>query len=221
MSRLDDSAPKGSQLMKSHNLLAAAAGTLIALSAVVISLPHRATAQTNPTLTNIIPNSESATLQARITAINRKTRAVTLVGSSGDRATVTAGPAVRLEKLKVGDRVNAQYYRSVAFMVKPPAGGNGTPVSDDQITQIIAQPAQAPGGIAVRLTKVSGTVVGIDLAAHRIDLVSPAGGGVYTIDVTEPSRIAMLGSLKVGDTITAAVSQALAVSIEPAPKRWF
>jgi hypothetical protein len=205
-----------------NSLPTAAAVTLIACAAAapVIVLPHVAAAQ-NPTINNLIPESESATIQARITAINRKTRAVTLVGATGDKVTVTAGPVVRLEKLKVGDRVNAQYYRSVAFLVKPPAGGNGTPVSDDQVAQILAQPAQAPGGVGIRLTKISGTVVGVDLAAHRVDLVSPSGGGVYTIDVTDPSRIALLGSLKVGDTITAVISQALAVSIEQAPKRWF
>ena len=210
--------------MKFPNTLATAvAVTLIACAApsLSIALSQGAAAQGNPTPTNVIPESESATLQARITAIHPKTRAITLAGASGDKVTVTAGPAVRLEMLKVGDRVNAQYYRSVAFMVKPPAGGNGTPVSDDQITQLLAQPAQAPGGIGVRLTKVSGTIVGIDLAAHRVDLVSPSGGGIYTIDVTDPSRVAMLGSLKVGDTVTAVISQALAVSIERAPKRWF
>ena len=46
-------------------------------------------------------------------------------------------------------------------------------------------------------------------------------GGVYTLHVTDPARIPMLSSLKVGDTITAVVSQAVAVSIEPAPKSWF
>ena len=34
-------------------------------------------------------------------------------------------------------------------------------------------------------------------------------------------RQALLETLKVGDTITAVVSQALAVSITPAPKSWF
>lgn len=208
--------------MKSSNAWWMVAAALVAASpGLLLALPRQAMAQNNPTVSNIVPESEATTIQAKITAINTKTRAVTLAGAEGSRVTVTAGPAVRLEKLKVGDRVNAQYYRSVAFLVKPPAGGGGTPVSDDQITQVIAQPAQAPGGVGVRLTRVSGTVVGIDMAAHRVDLVNPSGGGVYSIDVTDPSRIAMLGSLKVGDTITAVVSQALAVSIEPARKRWF
>jgi hypothetical protein len=52
-------------------------------------------------------------------------------------------------------------------------------------------------------------------------MVNPSGGGVYTIHVTDPARQALLGQLKVGDTVTAVVSQALAVSIEPARKSWF
>jgi hypothetical protein len=124
--------------------------------------------------------------------------------------------------LKVGDTVNAQYYRSVAFMVTPPKGGMGVPApGQDEIAQMIAQPAQAPGGVGVRMTKISGTVVGIDMAAHSIDVVEPSGGRIYTIDVTDPARIAMLPELKVGDTITAVISQMLAVSIDPAPKSWF
>ena len=197
---------------------------LLAMAVVVgtpLLAPVHAAPQGNPVMTNVIPASESVRLRATITAINPATRAVSLRGQSGETFTVTAGPVVRLELLKVGDKVDVQYYRSVAFMVRPPSGGSGTPVSDDQMTQLIAQPAEAPGGVGVRLTKISGTVVGIDLAAHRVDLVNPTGGGIYTIDVTDPSRIAMLGSLKVGDTITAVVSQAVAVSIEPAPKGWF
>lgn len=207
--------------MSPYRSLPSAAALMACMAIALLAAPTRhAAAQANPTLTNVIPPSESATLTARITAINRKTRAITLASASGERVTVTAGPAVRLEKLKVGDRVTAQYYRSVAFMLSPPTGGNGTPANTDQVAELVAQPAQAPGGVGVRLTKISGTVVGIDMAAHRLDLVNPSGGAIFTVDVTDPSRISMLSSLKVGDTITAVVSQALAVSIEPA-RRWF
>jgi hypothetical protein len=106
-------------------------------------------------------------------------------------------------------------------MVSQSEPGNSAPQSNDQMTQVTAQPVQTPGGVGVRLTKVSGLVVGLDMAAHSIDIVNPSGGGVYTIDVTDPARIALLSQLKVGDTITATISQALAVSIEPAPKSWF
>jgi hypothetical protein len=199
--------------------------TAIAIAAAVqvlpLALPQAVIAQGNPVLSNIIPESEAVTLQARITAIDPTKRWVTLAGASGHQITVVAGPNVRLEMLKVGDRVNAKYYRSVGFVVNPPTGGSGVPVNEDTIAQIIARPVQAPGGVGVKLTKISGTVVGVDMAAHSVDLVNPSGGGVYTIDVTDPARITMLGSLKVGDTVTAVVSEALAVSIEPASTSWF
>jgi hypothetical protein len=200
-----------------------AAGIVVSCAAILCSGPlsHSAVAQGNPVITNGVPESESATVQAKITAIDPKTRAITLVGASGHTVTVTAGPIVRLDMLKVGDSVNAKYYRSVAFLVKSPQGGNGTPVTDDELKQVTAQPLQAPGGVGLRMTKVSGTVVGIDMAAHSVDIVNPSGGGVITLDVTDPKRISMLGSLKVGDTIMAVISEALAVSVEPAPKRWF
>lgn len=192
----------------------------ITVCAVPLVAPRPAAAQ-NPVLTNVVPESESMTIHAKITAIDPGTRAVTLAGASGQKVTVTAGPNVRLEMLKVGDTVNAKYYRSVAFMVTPPAGGNAAPTSKDQIDEALARKVDAPGGVGIRTTQVQGTVVGIDLADNTVDVVNPSGGGVYTLHVTDPARIPMLSSLKVGDTITAVVSQVVAVSIEPAPKSWF
>ncbi len=199
----------------------------IAALALLPMLPRAALAQTSPAqpnpppphpvLTNVVPQSERATVQATITAIDPTTRAVTLRGRSGSSVTVTAGPAVRLELLKTGQTVNADYYRSVGFVVTSPRGGNGTPVSNNETTRMLAPNLHTPGGVAVQTTKISGTVVGIDLAAHRIDVVNPSGGGVYTLDVTDPARIAKLPTLNIGDTVTAVVSQTLAVSITPAP----
>jgi hypothetical protein len=192
------------------------AAILLAWCALPISLPNPAAAQQNPVLTNVIPPSEEVTFHAKIQAVDMNTRQVTLQGRDGHRVTVVAAPDVNLNNLNPGQTVNAKYYRSVAFMVSPSMN-----VPKDQIDQIIAQPAQAPGGVAVSKTEVSGLVVGIDLAAHSIDVVNPTGGGVYTLDVTNPARIAMLPQLKVGDTITAVISQALLVSVVPAPKSWF
>ena len=190
-------------------------GGAVVVPAMVSSL---ASAQSNnPVLSNVIPQSAAVTLHAKIRAINPEAREVTLAGRSGTSVTVQAGPAVRLDMLRVGDTVNAQYYRSVAFMLSAP----GVPAPEDQMEQAIAQSAQAPGGVGVRETKISGLVVGVDLAAHSVDAVNPSGGGIYTIDVTDPSRQALLETLKVGDTITAVVSQALAVSVTPAPRSGF
>ena len=193
----------------------------LAVSAQWVVPIQPAAAQNNPVLTNVIPESEAVTLHAKISAINPATRAVTLVGANGTSVTVTAGPVVRLELLKVGDSVNAKYYRSVAFVVTLPQPGTGTPPANDSLTQLTAQPATTPGGVGVRLIKVGGLVVGLNVAAQTVDLVNPSGGGVYAVHVTDPARAAELGTLKIGDTITAVVSEAFAVSIEPAPTSFF
>jgi len=90
---------------------------------------------------------------------------------------VVAGPAVRLNLLKVGDRVDARYVRSVALLVRSPTPGNEVPASDDQDAAILAQNVSGTGGVAMRLTKISGTVVAIDLAAHSLQIVNPCLSG--------------------------------------------
>lgn len=203
--------------MISHRFsLAAAAAALAALPLAGPGLAQGIGPQTS-TVTSPIPHPASVTLQARITAINPETRAVTLTGANGNTVTITAGPLVRLENLKVGDTVNAQYDRAVAFLVSGP----GETIPDDTLAAAAARNPNAPGGGAVSLLRISATVVGIDLDAHSVDLVNPTGGGVLTVVVTDPRRIALLETLKVGDTVTAAVTEALAVSITPAPKSWF
>ena len=76
-------------------LSTAAAATVIGSAASVLPaapLPHPAAAQANPTLKNIVPESEAVTIHAKIQAINPSTRQVTLLGRSGTPVTVIAGP---------------------------------------------------------------------------------------------------------------------------------
>ena len=210
--------------MKSNKIKLKATTAFIAVVAVCIAtlaVLQSAHAQTSAAIQNVIPQSESVTLQAKITAIDPSTRTVTLKNAQGDKFTVIAGQGVRLDMLKVGQTVNAQYYRSVAFVINPPQGGMGVPVSNDQFMQVTAQPVTGPGGVVVQVVKMTGTVVGIDRSSNSVSIVNPSGGPVVTIDVTNPARAAMLSQLKVGDTISAVVSQELAVSITPAPKRWW
>ena len=208
--------------MKSSKTLArmAAASAVACMGfTLAIALPHPAAAQNNPTLS--VPETEAVTAQARIAGIDPKTRAVRLIGASGHTFTVTAGPAVRLNLLQIGNRVDVKFYRAVAFAVAPPRVSNGVPVNDDELKQVLVQSAQAPGGVGLRLIRISGTIVSIDMASHSLDLVNPSGGSVFTVAVTDPARIQAMNSLKVGDTITAVISEALAVSIEPSRRRWF
>jgi hypothetical protein len=208
-------------VIPSRHLCAATVAAFVAAAALPLTLPASAAAQANPKLENVVPESAAVSFAAKIRSIDPATRQVVLVGRAGTPVTVVAGPVVRLELLKPGDTVNVKYYRSVAFVVSAPESSGGAPPPPASIAAALARRTEAPGGIGVRVIKVSGLVVGIDLAAHSVDLVPAGGGGVYTIDVTDPARAAHLAQLHVGDTVTAVVSEALAISITPAPKSWF
>jgi len=191
-----------------HAMFAAFA---IAVGTLTAVLPQPAAAQRKAS--NIVPEAASVTMQAKITALDPATRHVTLAGLSGRTVTVKAGPAVRLEMLKVGDTVNAHYYRSVAFIVSPPSA----PVPENKMAAVLARPVAEPGGAVGTVTRMSVNVVAIDLAANTIDVVNPKGGEVVSVTVTDPARQAFLPKIKVGDTLTAVVSETLAVAIDPAP----
>jgi hypothetical protein len=190
---------------------AAFAALAIACGALATILPQPAAAQRKAS--NIIPEAASVSMQAKITALDMATRHVGLQGPSGQTVMVKAGPGIRLEMLKVGDTVHAQFYRSVAFVVSPPSA----PVPENEIAEVLARPVEQPGGVAGSVTRLSVNVVGIDLAAKTIDVVNPKGGEVISVTVTDPERQAFLPKIKVGDTLTAVISESLAVAIDPAP----
>jgi hypothetical protein len=89
-----------------------AGATALILASGVQMLPSvtlsSAAAQGGAPVQNLIPESEAVTLHAKITAIDPNSRSVTLKSPSGQQVTVTAGPVVRLDMLKVGDTVNVK-----------------------------------------------------------------------------------------------------------------
>jgi hypothetical protein len=213
--------------MKKRNLPSSSSLAIMLALSIAAAMPVAAPAQNsmspnsmsspNSTEMQTVPQAAEVTIVAKIKSINTEERQVTLVTKDGTETVVDAGPEVRLDMLKKGDKVTAQYYRSVAFALSTP----GATVPEDQMTQMIAKKASAPGGIGVKVTRISGLVVGIDMASNSVQIVDPSGGLVHTVIVTDPSRIAMLPQLQVGTTVTAVVSEMLAVSIQPAPKGLF
>jgi hypothetical protein len=63
---------------------------------------------------------------------------------------------------------------------------------------------------------VTGLVVGIDPTAHTVSLVDPSGGGIRTIDVVTPEGQQGMKLIKIGDTITTIITEAVLVGVEPA-----
>ena len=84
------------------------------------------------------------------------------------------------------------------------------------VAEVKAVPGERPaGGVGAKII-VTGLVVGVNPVAHTISLVDPTGGEVRTLNVKDQQYQQMMGSIKVGDTITAVISEALVAAVEPA-----
>ncbi|MBK8210176.1 MAG: hypothetical protein IPK78_09520 [Rhodospirillales bacterium] len=160
-------------------------------------------------------DTDTVTARATVKSVDMKTRMVTLVGPNGQTMTMKAGDQVQnLAQVKPGDIVIARFYESVAYVVAAP--GTKLPADAMAVAEAKAMPGEKPAGGDAAKIIVTGLVVGINPVAHTISLVDPSGGEVRTLNVKDPQYQQMMSSIKVGDTITAVISEALVAAVEPA-----
>src|SRR3954469_20531977 len=180
--------------------VAAVASTLAAVSLVGAgpAMAQATSAPANPTMTNVIPDAGSFAVAGRVHAIDPAARTLTIAPSSGRPVALTAPAGSSLEGISAGDHVSAHYTRTVTFVV-------GTPdASTPRATETVGQVARTPGGIGAGASVIVGRVIKVD-GPGAFDMVNVDGGGEYTVRATDPARVASLGGLKAGDSVTASV----------------
>ena len=160
--------------------------------------------------TREIWRSESIT--ATVEAINTETRVATLrVGE--DVKVITVDERVkRLDEFKVGDKVKAEYYVSLATEIREPtAEEKETPLT---VLAVAAKalPSLPPGAGGVSQIKAVVTVEDIDRTAEMVTIKGPRGK-TMTVHVLDPSR---LDKVSLGDTVVMTYTEALAISLEAA-----
>jgi hypothetical protein len=92
--------------MKSNRLsLAATLTTAFACAAVLVPLMPTTTvvAQTNPTITNVVPDGGEFAAQGKIQALDPGALTLTLTPESGPAIPMTVAPGVDLTDVSVGD----------------------------------------------------------------------------------------------------------------------
>ena len=103
----------------------------------------------------------TVTANATVTAINQKTRMVTLKGPDGKSQTIQVDEAVKnLPQVKKGDQVVVTYYESLAYNVVRQTGvKRGVTVAEQVGT---AQPGDMPAAVGARAVTVIAKIKGID-----------------------------------------------------------
>ena len=151
------------------------------------------------------------TITASVEAINLETREVTLKGPLGNTVTFTADQRIkRLNEVKVGDFVRADYYVSLAAELRKPT-------AEEEKNPIVlldaagkAPPGTSPAAGGLRRFKVVTTIEGLDRPTETITVKGPRGN-YLTARVADPSR---LTQMRIGEHIVVTYTEALAISLE-------
>ncbi|OPY86592.1 MAG: hypothetical protein A4E73_03896 [Syntrophaceae bacterium PtaU1.Bin231] len=160
-----------------------------------------------------VVKERTAVMTATVEAIDLEKRLVTLKGPKGEKKTIAVGPEARnLPQLKVGDLVTVKYYESMAVEVVKPGTASG---AGQASTIMRAKPGERPGGSAMRVATVMATVTAIDKKAGTLTLKGPEGN-LVTAKAENPKN---LDKVKVGDELMITLTEALAISVEPAQKK--
>ena len=145
---------------------------------------------------------------ARVEAIDKDKRTVTLKGSGGRSVTLKVGPnAKNFDQVKVGDRVKFQYLDTIALFVRKA----GTPPDAAEMQAVSVAPrGKKPMAVAVDTVEISAKVEKIDYKKRTVTLKGPEGN---TRTIKVDSRVKRFGEIKVGDDIVLRHTEAVAVQV--------
>lgn len=173
-----------------------------------LMLPTPVAAQSNPTMTNVVPDGGNYATQGKIQALDPAAMTLMLAPESAPPVPMTIAPSVNLSGISVGDVASVHYTRSVTFVV----GSPDVAVAKVAATSTVGKVAQTPGGIGPEPAMIVGRVVKVN-GPDSFNVVNPSGGGIYTIKTTNPTREAAIALLKEGDSVTVSVSPIIATSV--------
>jgi hypothetical protein len=155
-----------------------------------------------------------AQISAQVVAIDKATRTVTLKGPKGNVVDVVAGDEVQnFDQIKVGDFLMVRYMQSL--MLELQKTKSGSTVITDNAAAAKAQPGERPAVAAAREVKAIAKVTAVNPKKKLISLKGPRGNTV-DLDVQNPDQFKVV---KVGDEVLVTYTEAVAISIEAAPKK--
>jgi Cu/Ag efflux protein CusF len=158
---------------------------------------------------------QSVNSVVKVKSIDAATRHIVVTNPEGVDITMKVPDSVRrFSQIKVGDSIKATYTRETELII---SNGNA-PLPPDVDATVAARVKKGtlPAGSVSNHIVVTGAVLAIDTTNHTLRIVSPQGGEVHTVYVRQADRQQAMTKLKVGDKITAYVTESLAISLQPA-----
>jgi hypothetical protein len=160
-----------------------------------------------------VKREKVVTLTGTVEAVDLANRVVTIKGSKGRMVDLKVGEeAKNLDQVKVGDKVVAKYYESIAFRLKKPGEAEG--VTAEQAMGA-AKPGEVPAAVLANQVTVTATVEDISPKKTYVTLKGP-GGRTIDVKVRDPKN---LDKVKVGDQVVITYTQAFAIALDKSKKK--
>jgi len=151
-------------------------------------------------------------ITATVKAVDAAQRSITLEGPGGEVLTLPVGPeAENFDRIQAGDLVVVRFLEALALELKK----HGT-ARRERVERGLTETAKAgerPAGLVTHEVHVIADVVALLPQTQTVRLRGPTR--VVELRVHDPEQFRLV---EVGDQVEATYTEAVAVSVEPAPK---
>jgi ethanolamine utilization protein EutQ (cupin superfamily) len=188
------------------------------LAATFLAAPLFAVAQNQPQAAVVVEKApgagavtEAVQLQGKVKSIDKKTRAVVVVGPNGNEVLFNLSNDVRnFDQIKVGDLVTLTYAQALALELKKVAN-NGIRERVDTEKAVAAKPGEKPGMMVEKSVRVVANVVAVNPKAQTVTLKGPKR--TVELYVKDPAQFQ---NAKVGDQVEVLYVEAVALEVSAA-----
>ena len=195
---------------KKSRFLAGIGGGALALA--LMAAPAFAESGADQAGTPTAGGSATEHASGTVTAIDKSSRILTVKTDSGESRSFQVPNDVKaFDKLKKGDKIDADFTESVAVAMLPA----GTKLSSSDRAAAMKS-GQGSGAVGKEFT-ISAEIISVDAANNTVTLKGPKGR-VETVSVKDPDNQAKLPELKPGQVMQFTYTEAMAVSVTPAGK---
>ena len=197
-----------------HRVAAAVIG-LAVIGAVPVSAqqPSAEAGAIVATGPGVAGGAQMTTVSAKVVAIDKAKRAVTLQGPLGTRFRVVAGQEVRnFDQIQVGDELVVTHAEALTLELQKGGAGIRERVESQDAART---PAGARPGVAeVNRVTIIADVVAVNARTQTVTL----RGVEYAVDLHVPDK-SQFAAIRTGDQVRATYTEAVAIAMEPARKK--
>ena len=161
-----------------------------------------------------VVESDLITLNAKVVALDKAARLVTLQDEQGNSVQIVAGDEVRnFDQIDVGDRVITKFYRAIAIEVTETEAK--TLSTEMTLDAGRVAPGQKPGGLIIGQITVTAEIMQVDKENQTVTIKRQQQGEpsiiLQTVAVRNPAH---LENIDPGDMVIINYQQSVAVSVQ-------